>query len=193
MTMSRAARAFASRLLSIAIPFAVVAGASPACSVFGGLSDLQGGSPLKSDAGRSRDDSGDPAPVEDASPADASVDRNTGPKSSPDSILCGAAHCPKGEACCLSTGSQSGQLQCSSRAACDNQSGRYLSCTSSSSCPGSAPVCCFDYNNGASCFAGCTPGSFELCDPTDSKPCTGTGTCTTNAPGFTNIPACETP
>jgi hypothetical protein len=172
----------------------VAMAASPACTVFGGLSDLQGGSPPKSDGGRSKDDAGNPGSNDNdgASPVDASVDRgNGGPTSSPDSILCGAAHCPKGEACCLMTGSASGQLQCSSMTACDAQSGRFLSCTSTSSCPTSAPVCCFSYNSGAQCFAACSPGMFELCDPHDPMPCVAGTACTSNAPGYDSVPACE--
>ena len=110
--MSPAARATKWGSLAIAISIAMLASAPPACTLFDGWSDLQGGPPPRGDAGKGRDDSGDPSD-DDAAATDARADQSS--SGGPDDVVCGAARCPKGQACCLSTGARTGQLQCTTR------------------------------------------------------------------------------
>ena len=173
------------RLRRVVMPIAI-AGAFCACSLVSGWSDLQGGRTLRApDAATGSDSS--------TSGGDAGAD---GPVSKPDSglidIVCGSAHCPSGQGCCLDAVNGTGAKQCTTPETCETQENEFLACTRASSCPATAPVCCYDFGgDGSLCLAGCGVGQYELCDTADRKPCSGTKQCTQKLPGTTDIPVCQ--
>lgn len=189
--MSGAARASFDRaraIASIAITTALALAASPACSLVGGVSELQGGRrPGPSDAGTKTSEEGGSVdtPEADAS-TDATVVRGDGGLVD---VACGSGVCDPGQGCCVQLGSNASM--CLAPANCPTNGFYFLGCTRASSCPRSAPVCCVQSGSGASqCMAACGLAQDELCSPTDPKPCSGTLTCSGTAAGST-IPACE--
>jgi hypothetical protein len=170
----RSSSVIAQAALAIVASGVVVSGLS-ACSIFDGWSDVQGGrAPL--DAARGKDGAPDGEVSGDAAPAHEGL------------ALCGATRCTPGQGCCFTN---AGVRECTSRQVCEARGDSFLVCSEASSCPSTAPVCCFDFGDSvSSCVAGCGAGQYELCSIDDTKPCTATRMCTDTLPGVTGLPVC---
>ena len=168
-------------LSRIVIALATLAGLA-ACTLVDGVSDLQGGRKAGADGGKG-DDASDPVDA-------AADDARAASDGSLANVACGAAHCPAGQGCCLSI--STGSKRCQTRAQCMATQDYFLSCTSSKTCPATAPVCCFDFGDElAACVGQCGAGQSELCDLLESSVCTGGKKCSKALAGVPSQLECQ--
>jgi hypothetical protein len=162
------------------IAVAMMAGLA-ACTLVGGVSDLQGGRRPDSTGG------GKDASV----PSDgAALDARTSVDAGDAVLICGAAQCPADQGCCLPAGA--GAKRCATKADCTAATDYFLTCTSARTCGTSAPVCCFDFaDEQATCAGQCGVDQYELCESPETTPCTAGKACVGTVPGTTLQAVCQ--